>query len=535
MPFQLSNEPELESQKENPISYLEDRTRRLLAIFLFLCAFVYLHLTLFATLRVPFDLSYGDNGLGFTEAQRILKGQVIYRDFFDILLPGVPYLDALLLKLFGARAWLPNACLVSLGIGFLWASFVISRRLLPGLSALLPGFLFLVFAFHKYLDPTHHLYSNLLITAAIAVIAARRSPARLAGAGALCGLAAIFSQAHGVFAALALAVFVWWDAIADRKEKRDILRAEGCYLAPFFVILGACILYFAAEAGIGRFINLTIIFPCKFWNATYDPNSFSDYALAVVAQEFFYHPYHIPRPLIVGLLIPAVYILAIISYRRRDSRASNGQWRQIMLLCAVGLSLFASIVNSADIARMSSIAMPAFIIAVWLIQRRKWTRGAIALAWMAVAIVMLRDIWFVRARAPVYVDTPAGRIALNPIAGNSRAYYQWLASNTHPGDYVFDATGHPGLYFLFGLRNPTGLWWLTSCNFTRPEQVPGVLQGLKQHQVPLILWSAGVDLKCGPNTDHIQPIREYLHRCYRQIGTFRDSFDSTASVWRRQS
>ncbi len=525
----------MESQKGNPVSYPEDRTRRLLAIFLFLWAFAYLHLTLFATLRVPFDLSYGDNGLGFTEAQRILKGQVIYRDFFDMLLPGVPYLDALLLKLFGARAWLPNACLVSLGMGFLWASFVISRRLLSGLSAHLPGFLFLLFAFHNYPDPTHHLYSNLLIAFAIAAIAARRSSARLAGAGALCGLAAIFSQAHGVFAALAVAVFVWWDAVADRKEKREILRAEGCYLIPFFAILGACILYFVAEAGIGRFITLTIIFPYKFWHATHDPNSISDYTLAVAAQELFYHPYHIPRPVFVGLLIPAAYILAIISYRRRDSRASNGQWRRIMLLCAVGLSLFASIVNAASIARMSSIAMPAFIVAVWLIQRRRWTRGAIALAWAAVALVMLRDIWFVRSRAPVYVDTPAGRIALNPAAGDSSVYYQWLAGNTHPGDYVFDATGHPGLYVLFGLRNPTGLWWLTSCNFTRPEQVPGVLQGLKQHEAPLILWSAGVDWKCGPNTDHIQPIREYLHRDYRRIGTFRDAFESTVFVWRRQS
>src|SRR5215469_8365967 len=181
------------------VNYLENRTLRLLPIVLFVCGFVYLYLTLFATFRVPFDLSYGDNGLWFTEAQRILGGQVIYRDFFDILLPGVPYLDALLIRLFGARAWLPNVCMVSLGIAFLWASFIISCRLLSGLSALLPGFLFLVFALHNYFDPTHHLYSNLLIVVAVAVIAARRSSTRLVGAGTLCGLAAIFSQTHGIF------------------------------------------------------------------------------------------------------------------------------------------------------------------------------------------------------------------------------------------------------------------------------------------------------------------------------------------------
>src|SRR5215469_3536983 len=133
-----------------------------------LCVFVYLYLILFVPPRTPFDLSFGDNGLALREAVRILQGQVIYRDFFDVHFPGTQYFYALLIRLFGAQAWIPNASLLCLGLGFLWASIVISRPLLRGAAVFLPGLLFLVLSFHNYLDPTHHWYSALLIMTAVA-------------------------------------------------------------------------------------------------------------------------------------------------------------------------------------------------------------------------------------------------------------------------------------------------------------------------------------------------------------------------------
>jgi hypothetical protein len=499
----------------------------------FLCAFIYLYLILFVPPRTPIDLSFGDNGLALSEAVRILHGGMIYRDFFDVHFPGTQFLYALLIALAGPRVWIPNASLVCLGIGFLWTSIIISRALLRGATILLPGLMFLCLSFHNYLDPTHHWYSNLLIMTATTVLIERRSRARLALAGGLSGLAAIFSQNHGVLAGLALVAFVWWDTARDGQATRDTLRCEVYFLVPFVMIFGGCIAGAALKAGFANFYSATVMFPVKYWSASADPNSWSDYALIVAIDQLVHHYFHILRPLSLAILIPGIYVVAIIYYIRRAAVLPEPQGRAIVMVSTVGLSLFASIANSASIARLSTVSLPGFIILVWLLDRTSWSGTAKRLLWALTLTLMLRDVTAAWQNRVDYVDTPAGRVALSDTE-HYQSYYQWLSRNTRPGEAVFNATNHSGIYFLFGLDDPTRLWWLTSCDYTRPEEIPGVLRGLKEREVRLVLWSSGIDaIGCRPGTDHIQPIRDYLRNHYRRTGTFRDIYGMTIVAWER--
>src|ERR1700755_2144768 len=70
-------------------------SERYIALLIFLLAFLYLCLFRRAT---QIDL---DEGIILQGAQRILDGQVLYRDFFSFFTPGSYYLLALIFRIFG--------------------------------------------------------------------------------------------------------------------------------------------------------------------------------------------------------------------------------------------------------------------------------------------------------------------------------------------------------------------------------------------------------------------------------------------------
>src|ERR1700693_4180702 len=56
-----------------------------------------------------------DEGIVFQGAQRILRGQVLYRDFFSFFTPGSYYFLALLFKVFGSSFLVVRTALVFFG------------------------------------------------------------------------------------------------------------------------------------------------------------------------------------------------------------------------------------------------------------------------------------------------------------------------------------------------------------------------------------------------------------------------------------
>lgn len=496
--------------------------RNALRLSVFLGAFSYLYLILFVPIGTPILLGFDDK-LFLYEASEILRGQVAYRDLFDFNFPGTEFFYVSLIWLLGPRAWIPNLSLLGLGIGFLGASVVIARRLFTGSTVFLPGLLFLCLSFHNNLDATHHWFSSLLIIIAVAILMESRSAARLSFAGGLTGLATCFSLNHGVAAAAGFVTFAWWEAVEEGRSTRLILRSQLHLMGPFALIVGGCIAYFTWRVGFGTFVYSTVVFPIKYWSIAFaGTNTFSDYLPIEVAKALLhYHFRGILRRLVLAILIPGIYLLAIGCYRLCATPASSRQWRLVLLITTVGLSLFVAILNSATFFRLSAVSLPGFIILIWLIDRKAWSRVAIRLLWTVVVLIMLRDILVSQETWATYVDLPSGRVApYDP-------ELQWLAQNTHPGEYVFDSNWE--IYFLLELRNPTKLMIVTPDDFTRPEQVQAAVVDLEKHHVPLIIWGNDLDTaKRLSSTDHIQPLRDYLQQHYKRIRDFADS-----SIWER--
>src|ERR1051326_573988 len=141
---------------------------RFLPWFLLGClVFLYLQ-----TFLLPHTLLwYSNDAIVFlNHAARMLDGEVIYRDFFQITTPGTELVYFFLFKLFGPRTWIHGAVVVALGLALTWLCLMISKKVIAGWKAFLPGLLFLGLQFRLGLGGRHHCFSELLVMAAVTVI-----------------------------------------------------------------------------------------------------------------------------------------------------------------------------------------------------------------------------------------------------------------------------------------------------------------------------------------------------------------------------
>src|SRR5580700_8022178 len=104
------------------------RLRRVtLAMVVLSCVFIYLQVFV-----PPFTprLASGDQAIYLHHATRMLDGELIYRDYDHFTTPGTDVVYAALFKLFGVRAWIPQAMLILIGLVSVWLSIRIARALL---------------------------------------------------------------------------------------------------------------------------------------------------------------------------------------------------------------------------------------------------------------------------------------------------------------------------------------------------------------------------------------------------------------------
>src|SRR5262249_9371668 len=154
-------------------------------VFLGSAIFIYLHLFI-----PPFTPIWtgGDSMIWLHDAQRMLYGEALYRDFVQITLPATDILYFTMFKIFGLHMWIPNLMLILAGSILACLSYHLARSVGLGKLVLLPSLLFITLIYRERLDATHHWYSALAVLAALAIAINRRDPLRVAIAGGLCGL-----------------------------------------------------------------------------------------------------------------------------------------------------------------------------------------------------------------------------------------------------------------------------------------------------------------------------------------------------------
>src|SRR2546422_8242577 len=107
------------------------------ASLLWIAVFVYL-------LAFPLQFNQSDEGLVLYGAKRILQGQVLYKDFFEFITPGIFYLFAGVFALTGPSLLAAHVVMAVVNASAATFLFLLARRVAPAAEALVATLTFVV-------------------------------------------------------------------------------------------------------------------------------------------------------------------------------------------------------------------------------------------------------------------------------------------------------------------------------------------------------------------------------------------------------
>jgi hypothetical protein len=485
---------------------------------------LYLYFNLFTINGIPYLLD-GDQVFFWVYAERLLNGEHIYRDFFQFTPPGTDLVFFSLFRLFGPRLWITNWVVLVLGVVLCWLCFRISLLLMSECGALLASSMFLVLLFGKMLSATHHWFSVLAVTMAVAVLMKIRSPARIMAAGALLGLASFFTQTRGFLVAIGIAVALVFECFNNNEPLgnaiRDILALVFSSLASWASLSS----YLLATMGLRRLLTFQITSAQR-----YVIHGWTFMSLGIPAEDMTWKTLHVvSQYMFVYLLLPSVY--AICAWECWKSRETLFLSRErVVLLTSTGLAMMLEVAQSLNWIRVYSVAMPAIILFVMLLHKPARLRaGAGLFTWLCILVLALHQINSRYHTQHSVAQLPGGTVATSAAKAEKM---EWLARHTRPNQFFFQA-GSPGLYLPLQLRNPVFIDEFDRRGVTPSNYVDSSMRQLDAKGVQYILWSPRIDSP-GPKKDiednHLSVFRKYLEKNYRQIHDFSDA----DQLWERK-
>lgn len=507
------------------------KARIFTALFLLASAF-FLYLFLFSFTCRPYAMTdIGDSMLYLAPGLRMYQGEMIYRDFFEFITPGMGLVHYFIFKLIGLHYWIPNLLAMCLSLGLASIGIAIARKVVQPMLALLPSAALLVGS-HEYLcDPVHHWYSMLAGLGAILVLLERRTLQRVALAGAFCGLSASFTQTRGLSAFIGITVYLIWEAWAQHQAPKLVLRRLAilfvCALAIFLVINA----FFIWKAGPERYFWCTVVFVLKYYPKEADWNTFQSFYSRIPKIEFTREAlFSFLQWAYLFLVGPVSYAAFFVYHWRNRRNLSSEEWTKPMIIAIVGLFIFLCVAPSPNENRMSVSILPPLVLLVWLIERTVRVRRVIIPA--TVALLALCAIHDGTRRLPKYggdISTNYGRVV---VPDKFIQEYTWVLDHTHLGDYMYEAA-FSDMYFYLGVRNPTSLPRAVNNGYTTEDQVKEAIRQLDRHKPRFIIWGdydpPVVPAWENPGDAHLPLMLDYIHSHYRRVKVFQN----TDVAWER--
>ena len=434
-----------------------------------------------------------DEGYLLDSVEKILGGQVIYRDFHHTYAPGGFYLVAALFKIFGQNIMVERALFAVLEALKCALAFGIVRTIAPSRFAYLAPVLLAIAPgpWHKVFLPAF----GFLALYAVLVAAARR-PVWYLLSGVVIGVSAVFRQDVAAFAAISAVIVVACEAgRTGRAAARPLVRLA--YLAVgIAIVVGPVLAAFWRAGALGAMIhdltvegmldNMTnrIAFPGIAAKAA--PSA--QYMLYVLpVKALFYLPfaaYALSAAVLARALLRrawgtghsfllAVLAAAVLAFNQSMWRSDVGHLLQTMQyvfllvppLAAIGHRVIAqgarlSTRSSGLLAAALLVCVPAALLWATVACTRAVTEPAVAAEFQTEG-VSVGDTEYVgsvlvRVNNTAKLDVPRAPIFVTP--AEARFFSEigrFLDTDTKPGDYVLAVPQLQTMYFLFDRRNPT--------------------------------------------------------------------------------
>jgi hypothetical protein len=450
------------------------------------------------------SLSQQEGALWIDEAYRMINGELIYRDFFDFLGPGVTLLDYLFLRLLGPTTTSVGLMVVTLGASIAVAVYAISSAVLSHPWRLVPTTVFVGLNYAVYSPGNHKWPTVLLCSLGILAVLRTRSRLRCAISGILLGFATWCTQDLGVGAAFGMALSLW--LLHGKESGADpwaFVLGYGATMVSVFVALGLAagfgVVWYDLFLFLFQQYGASHLFAVGFGGIENLPIWLSSFGLGML-----------------GL------VYAIIGVIRRFWRSDDPPVI-VLALSGAGL-LFGGFVHPIEPIQIGVRAVPLTIVGVYFLQSVVKRRILHPLPLASVIAVGIIIVWHAVSE-PVGVQYSKPRHLEEHRAGKIWATRQqedvsWLEANTVEGQPVFLFPDKGGLYFLTRTRNATSYPWMFDMGFFSNAQISDAIRQLDS-TCPLIgiwHWNRLASFAEGrPEWFTLRPLWQYIERNYDAV------------------
>ena len=391
-------------------------------------AALFFHAVMFRQGTFVYLFHKASTGAWIDEGARVAAGEAPYRDFQDHVGPGILYLNAALLRVFGER--LDTFAWAGLAVGGLLTVvlYALAGAIVHGRWRLLPPAVFAVLVYPRF-DLGHPKWPALLLAwCAVGItLHARGRPQWMGAAGAAGGLAAAFTPVLGLAALFGIGLHLG-------REGGPRHRIVPAFVAGALLAGAVPALALAARGG-------------------------------TMAVEAWLGPVRSARPLAlvpwrwsafnVAWLAVAAAALAASVWRLRATDSAGER-----LIARAGLMLFAAV--AAGYVGPYGLAVHAALLTVLAAAAAERLAGSphwpgrmvagLAAAGLVTAAAA-QVVWRQRVEPLVRAEFRAGAAWI----GAPNLELPWIESRTRPGDRVFVFPAGGGAYFLTRTRNATTL------------------------------------------------------------------------------
>ena len=457
-----------------------------------------------------------DEGIYLDGAERVLRGQVPYRDFFVLTGPGTFWLQAAAFRLFGVSLASAHVLLVAdlalLAAGVFWLLAHLAGR--PAAAAI--TFLFVCFetanagqliASHRWDSAAAALGAVMLAFRAMG--GGGRGSA--AASGAMAALAAWITPSV-VTIVMALAAWLAW-----RADMRPALR---WYLEGAAVISAFFVAVLTAQGALLPMIQHMLWAAANYSSANRVPYGWIYGGYGAIFQDAGAVETALRTWVLLGVAMPALLPpVAAVGWPWRIRRVDDGRRRAAGFLLVCCAAFLVSTYPTWGVGHLTFVAAIFYVTAGWLLVEILPAPARLGL-FTLLAILGASFLWnsVSPANRGVRVTTRVGALrSHSDDAGRIRQ----LTEAVRPGDTLFVFPYNPIVYFLTGGSNPTFYSFLQPGMMTVQDEARALadLQARPPQWVYLAEMPPEAYLRIWPNSDRarlrMDGIEAFIRGAYR--------------------
>ncbi|HEY3988545.1 MAG TPA: glycosyltransferase family 39 protein [Acidobacteriaceae bacterium] len=432
-----------------------------------------------------------DEGILVVGAVRTVHGQLLGRDFFEVIGPGTFYWLALFFKIFGVTFLASRICLFVTSLGTALSIYFLSRRVCRSYQLLPCVLVFATYFATFWPEISHHVDSNCFALLAVVCMVLWQDSKRnwlLVVAGALAGATTLIMQPKGILLLLAFLVWLWIQHWRRSTSLTALVWVTGGCVTVVASMLG----YFWSQGALHDLIYANVIWPSH----SYGPAFSVPYAFLI--SHYFTH-WVVPMHGInwtVGmaavLFIPFLFVAAlpVLVFGLGIGRGIRNMSPEVLLYWLAGSAFWLSEIHRKDIAHLVFGSPLLVILSVFYLQERRNKGLSLALQSLSIASVCLAGATLIVALVARPMQTRAGRVhtaAYDPVIDA-------IEEHVPPGEEIFICPYAPMYYFLSATNNPTRYsTFYFNVKVGSQLAFDEVARTLDQHRVKYVLWDSNVE------------------------------------------